>query len=370
MWVSFEFKKMPLDPDSLFKINIQIKANYIVTLNQECSDNTKILDLKTIILTERNYNDLSSIVLKYKGITMENDKTLRDYNIIDSKHIIKLSFNVKESTHAGPIKKFSFAKDDGRASDHLGNNNNNTGANANYDTLPLYARPREPNCCEKCGLCCSDLPHEIASAFRSNPYLSRFILLFMLFLIGYIATTIGNSVAFVNQYQIYKEYIETPTPNINATTPADALNYYCNNNANEFNRNIPRDLLNGAAINITFAILSFLAVPVLLLMYFLDEILQWNCIKDETWSGFIISLIYIVIFCLGTMAFYVTSIVYNSIILWINITNIRNYCDSQTDFYQQMIGKWSIWSYINTIMGYFLLPCICCLIIASIKYIQ
>ena len=175
-------KTMPIHPHSLFQINIQRNANTVITLKQECSDNTKILDLKTIILKERNLKDLSSIVLKYNGTTMENDKTLSDYNIIDSKHIIKLIFTVKQSTHVGPIKKYSFIKDD------------NPTVNSNYNTLPLYAQP-QPNCCEKFGPYCYNCCYNV------------FLPLFILFLIGYLGTSIGNSVALVNQYQTYNEYI-------------------------------------------------------------------------------------------------------------------------------------------------------------------
>ena len=347
---------MPLDPDSLFKINIQTDAD-IIALKQECSDNTKILDLKEIILAERNYTDSSIIVLQYEGITMENDKTLRDYNIIDSDHIIKLSFNFRDSTH----------NHDRGASDHLQNNN---GVNSNYQTvlIPSYLRQPELNCCEKFKHEIRGLYQDAVTEFRENTCRCSCITVFILFFIGYLGTTIGNSVAFVNQYQIYNEYIQTPTNNINVTTPVDALNYYCNDKANEFNRDISRDLLDGASINITFAVLSFLAAPVLFLMVFIDSINGCGCISEFNFCGAVILFMYCGIFWLGTIVFYVLSLVYNSIILWINITNIQNYCDSQTDFYQQMIGKWSIWSYINTIIGYILLPCIYCLITVIIKY--
>ena len=343
---------MPIDSNSLFKVNIQINANDIITLNELCSEKTNILDLKEILLKERNLNDLSSIVLKYNDITMENDKILKDYNIIDSRHIIKLIFSVKPSTHVGLIKKYSFIKDDRGASDHLQNNDNTT-VNSNYNTLPSYAQPRQLNCCEKLGLCCHDFFTELATACRDNPFQCSFITLFILFLIGYLGASIGNSVALVNQYQIYNEYIETPT---NTTT--EMLNYYCKNNANEFSRNISRDLLNGSAINITFTVMPFLSMVVIITLILLAEECGCTWIDDDC-CGYI----YFCIFGLGTIGFYVASVVYNSIILWTDMNNIRNYCDSQTDFYQKMIGKWSVWNYINTIIAYFLLPCICCLII-------
>ena len=347
---SFHFlKKMPIDSNSLFKVNIQINTNDIITLNELCSENTNILDLKETLLKERNLNNLNSIVLKYNNITMENDKILKDYNIIDSRHIIKLIFRVKQSTHVGPIKQYSFIKDDRGASDHLQNNDNTT-VHSNYNLLPSYAQPRQRNCCEKLGLCCYNFFTDFVCSFTT---------LFILFLIGYLGASIGNSVALVNQYQIYNEYIETPT---NTTT--QMLNYYCNNNANEFNRNISKDLLNGSAINIICIIMPFLGAAVLYIMMCSSE---YDCIDKNTCGNPTCGVIYFVIFGGGSIAFYVTSLVYNSIILWTHITNIRNYCDYQTDFYQKMIGKWSAWNYINTIMGYITLPCICCFIFVSIK---
>ena len=130
------------------------------------------------------------------------------------------------------------------------------------------------------------------------------------------------------------------------------LNYYCNNNANEFNRNISRDLLNGAAINITFIMMPFLSVVAMIpLKLFADD---YDCCFH----------IFFRIFGLGTIAFYVASVVYNTIISGTDMNYIRDYCDSQTDFYQKMIGKWSVWNYINTMTAYaLLLPCLCLIFI-------
>ena len=355
---------MPIDLSVGFLVNIQINANDIITLKELCTEMTTILDLKTIILKERNLNDLSSIVLKYNDITMENDKTLNDYEITDSRHIIKLIFSVKESTHTGPVKKYSFVKDRG-ASDNLfdANNSMNVSVNTDFAVLPSYAQPREPNCCERfrdgCIDCCEDCMDDCMDDFCTRE--CGVIILFVLFWLGFVAINIGHCVALGKQYDIYREYMDTST--------TEMINYYCNNNANEFKRNIGNDLLHGFAINTTFISLPVVAFILLLIIFVSFECLDW-CRKnvsletEDTIAGCCGAF-----FGFSILTFHVAMIVYNSIILWEDITKIKKYCDPTTDFYQKMIVKWSIWNYMNTFVTYMAIPCICCIYIAGEIYL-
>ena len=85
---------------SEFKINIQPKVNEIHTLNELCTSQTTILELKNIIINDDRYNninDINSFKLKYNNIELLNDNNLEFYNIIDSRNIIRLYFNVTQS---------------------------------------------------------------------------------------------------------------------------------------------------------------------------------------------------------------------------------------------------------------------------------
>ena len=83
-----------------FLVNIKTSIHDIITLDTLCSTETSVLSLKMIILKERNLDDISNISLKYNDITMDDNKSLKDYNIYDSKHIITLYFKVKQPNEA------------------------------------------------------------------------------------------------------------------------------------------------------------------------------------------------------------------------------------------------------------------------------
>ena len=81
----------------LFKINIQISSTKNIILQTECNKNTTILELKKIIMKELNKDNIDNIELQYNGNNMDNNSILSDYNIIDSKHLIKLLYTVQKS---------------------------------------------------------------------------------------------------------------------------------------------------------------------------------------------------------------------------------------------------------------------------------
>ena len=327
--------------NSGFLVNIRINAKEIITLHELCTSDTKIFDLKEILLKERNLNDLNKMILKYNDIIMENDKTLSDYNIIDSRHIITLSFSVVESTHTGPVKKYSFVKDDPT----LGVNNNNN----NYSDLPAYLRPLPPTRCQRFCRC-----------FRECCTCERtIIIIFILYWLSYVAINIGNSVALGNQYQIYREYIHTST---NTTT--EMLDYYCNNKGSDLKANMDDELFNGFIINIASVSSPFVAIISLCVLFGLIECMDKCDIYLDYDTEDNLGVGCTGFFIISMFGLHVTMIVYNSIILWGDIMNIQKYCDPNTQFYHEMIIKWSIWNYMNTFVTYMGIPCMLCLFIA------
>ena len=90
-------KKQENSNIKLFKINIQISTTETVTLKTECSQYTTIEGVKRIIVDELNKDNIDNIQLQYNNDKMDNNHTLLDYNITDSKHLIKLAYNVQKS---------------------------------------------------------------------------------------------------------------------------------------------------------------------------------------------------------------------------------------------------------------------------------
>mmetsp|Transcript_23334 Transcript_23334/g.28610 ORF Transcript_23334/g.28610 Transcript_23334/m.28610 type:complete len:304 (+) Transcript_23334:49-960(+) len=79
---------------SAFPVNIQSGANDIFTLNTSCSVNTRIRQLKDIIINERGLENGQNFTLKYNGNVMENHQTLGSYNINDYRHLILMVYHV------------------------------------------------------------------------------------------------------------------------------------------------------------------------------------------------------------------------------------------------------------------------------------
>ena len=69
-----------------------------ITLKRKCSKITSIGQLKPVIAKELNIkvSDIRSLQTDSNKIMVDN-KTLNDYNIIDSKHLSKLKYNVKDT---------------------------------------------------------------------------------------------------------------------------------------------------------------------------------------------------------------------------------------------------------------------------------
>ena len=261
------------------------------------------------------------MVLKYNDIIMENDKTLNYYNITDSRHMITLIFNVRESTQTGQHEQDSFVTTNQPIAAPL---------ETNDSELPSYAQPREPTRCEK---------------IRDH----GIIIIFILFWIAFVAVNIVHCIGLSKQHQTYNEYI-----NISTNTTTEMLDYYCNDNGNQFKRNIGNDFFNGFIINVTFISIPVLVIIVACALGCLSSLFNTSPQTEDNVGA-----------CCGgfcgfsMLAFHVAMIVYNSIILWVNIVKMKKYCDPSTNFYQTIIGQWSIWNYINTFASYMAMPCIC-----------
>ena len=121
-----------------FKVNIQISATENITLKTECNKDTVILDLKKIIMIELNKDNIDNIELQYQGDNMDNNSILSDYNITDSRHLIKLLYKVQNSNIImNGIKKFASNKD----VNSLNGNNNNTGGTVYGNVMITYNLP-------------------------------------------------------------------------------------------------------------------------------------------------------------------------------------------------------------------------------------
>ena len=316
---------MSANTSEKFPMNIQINAKDIITLNKLCTKNTSIIELKSIILNERNLNDLTVIVLKYNNIIMENEKSLQDYNIMDSKHIIKLSFNVTESKEAGESEQNAFITHNSETNDV---------------ELPSHAQPKEPKChqwfTQGCINCCQYVRDGYMNCYEIS-WENRYNLILSLFCVIFFVIYIGNLVGLLAQHYIYRKYIGSST--------TEMLDYYCNNNGNEFTKHIGTDVLFGFIINITFIVYS----TIFGYIYYMS--VNGTCHIHVCFGLFGICVL---------ITLYVAMAVQNSIILWEDITKIKKYCDPTTEFYQKMINTWSIWNYMHTFISYIIgFPFIC-----------
>ena len=101
-----------------FRVNIQINRTEIITLDTLCTTHTTILQLKEYIMNERdNINSLDNIDLKYSDELMLDNKTLMDYDILDGRHLIRLTFKVQKSE----FNPFDFKKFASISIDTVGN---------------------------------------------------------------------------------------------------------------------------------------------------------------------------------------------------------------------------------------------------------
>ena len=82
--------------NAAFKINVQVSQTETITLKTECKKDVRVLELKDIIMKELNKETIN-ITLQYNDENMDDNKTLNDYNILDSHHIIMLKYNVQTS---------------------------------------------------------------------------------------------------------------------------------------------------------------------------------------------------------------------------------------------------------------------------------
>ena len=78
-----------------FKINLQVTATETITLETKVTKYSTTKDVKDIILNELNKND---IILQVNGEDMQDNLTLNDYNINDSRHLIRMIVKVKDSS--------------------------------------------------------------------------------------------------------------------------------------------------------------------------------------------------------------------------------------------------------------------------------
>ena len=332
---------------SLFPVNIQINPSDIITLDTLCDKTTYIHDLKRVIVDEQQLISVDNIGLKYKNTFMNDNNTLEYYGIYDSKHIIKLYFNVKDANRNSgnnyPPKKYSFISDD------MNNNNNNNKYNKSAYKAPLLSKNKNQlirsnfSCCNSTNICDSKRIFAIIPCC-----------LLILFLVIFTTTTIALRL----QFNIYREYSSQPNDCV-------LLDPICSNNCNEFTRTStdedgntslydPGDDFNiGFVMNLVFIgciLVTFCCLPIFSEMDngHLDCPCGWifNCI------GY---LIFGAIF-----GIYVTLITYNSIISWRDLVRIRRYCDRDTHFYNGIM-KWETWNIMNTFLIYTLplLMCIC-----------
>ena len=105
---------------SSFKVNIQIKPKATITLGTLCDKTTIMYDLKRIIVDSQQLNSADNIGLKYKDAFMDDNNTLEYYGITDSRHIIKLFFNVQGANKSNyPPKQYSYISDNNVSSDDI-----------------------------------------------------------------------------------------------------------------------------------------------------------------------------------------------------------------------------------------------------------
>ena len=82
-----------------FKINLQTsKSNTITIKNDKINKNLEIWMLKYMIRIEMKLKYNVKFDLMYNDVKMNDDKILNDYNINDSKNLIKLVIHVDKSS--------------------------------------------------------------------------------------------------------------------------------------------------------------------------------------------------------------------------------------------------------------------------------
>ena len=83
----------------MFNVNLQINPNETIMLTTKVNGRTSVTELKEIIMNERDILNINDFDLKCNltNTIMEPNKELKDYDVIDGRHIIYLIFKVQKS---------------------------------------------------------------------------------------------------------------------------------------------------------------------------------------------------------------------------------------------------------------------------------
>ena len=298
---------------SSFKLRIEINSQEIITLDRLISSDILIRDLKTIIADEQGINIFSKMTLKYNDVIMEDDKTLINYNITNENHVISATFKKKS------IHKYGFFgrhKESTKKSSVMSiNSGMNPSDPSTYQTSLLSQYPRNNTIC------------------NNIIYITFGIIRFSISLI-ILGISLYGIITPIQEYQSYTQNMSS----------CDDINALCNNNCDKFN----------AFTGYHFIITAILNGFVWLLLLMLCQCHQFGCYKNSKLSknGIKIAILMVILFVLAMIG-------WNTVITWIDIGNIWKYCDKNTQFYHDMIHRWSIWNYMYTLMIYCLLPCFC-----------
>ena len=298
---------------SLFLINIQINQREIITLDTKCSRNTNIYELKRIIINERNLKNMDNIRLKYNGIFMENNKTLNDYKIYDSKHIIKLYFNVTEcKTISMPIKQYS-----------------NFISNFSTST-PLIIKSKSKN-------------HSICNRRRRTQLINIILAVLVL---SILAIYIISGSSFIRQHKVYREYSKQPNDCV-------LLNEICNDQCIVFQFQLPNE--NGdlhsydAATNFTwYCIGTFGHIIILIILLIIILLTKHDiCGCCGYCSASLLLGFWFVVYIIACI--YGTASIKDAI-------NVGKLCNPDSKLYDIIYKKWYVFNNFTVIMNFCLIP--------------
>ena len=300
---------------SLFPVNIQINPSDIITLDTLCDKATYIYDLKRIIVNEQQLISVDNIKLKYNSIFMNDNNTLEYYGIYDSKHIIKLYFNVQGSNKSDyPPKKYSYISNNTSSSFHI--------------QVPLLLKNKNTN------------NHRLRCRCR-RPTFKEYMCIIGFFSLIFLGIFIAATIAFKQQSNIFAEYS-------NGSNDCEVLNKICNDYCDKFHRNDSNVFKIAFFINILY--ISFLLAFIIFCGIIAltadndEDHYCFNCIKFG--CTYCISV--------GLFALQIASVVYTSYMIWKDLVRIRQNCDRDTPFYQGIM-KWVSIDFMYTFTTYIML---------------